>query len=51
MKHIIQEKDNIKYPNKLSYCHPYLYVTCGSLRGPSNVKCFKLNPFTTENVF
>ena len=42
IKHIIKGKDKIKYPDKLSYCHPYLYVTCGLLGLNCDVKCFKL---------
>ena len=42
IKHIIKGKHKIKYPDKLSYCHPYLYVTCGLLGLNCDVKCFKL---------
>ena len=42
IKHLIQRKDNIEEPNRLSYCHSYLYVTCGLLGLNCGVKCFKL---------
>ena len=42
IKHIIQGEENIKYPNKLSYCHPHLFVTCGLFVDDCRVKCFKL---------
>ena len=41
IKHIIQGEDIIRLPNKISYCHPYLYATCQSKWG-YDVKCFKL---------
>ena len=40
--HILEKKDGIVKPTKLSYCHPYLWVIYECESGKFNAECFKL---------